>query len=573
MKYLKLYEDKVNTNFNQEILKLKELPYSDFVNNLKKMTVDPSSKDKLQTSFKPTDSIENYGNSREKNITAKSLIPTQVNIGLKESLSWMSEKKSIGEIILDGKASIYDKNRILVLNNKWIIEGHQKWAYVYMLNPDCQIPCINISMPDQGVSMALKDIQIGLAATYGDLYFEESEIKYDISLMEPKDIEEAVKKIIPDSYVLLLQEAFAKTSFKRQIVKAIVPKSITESKKIQSSDFLELLDEKKPDDEKIEQLDSDKDEEGEKEQKEPGAEKKIQKWLGAAGWVDPTGVADILNGAIYIYSGNYLMGFLSIMSALPMADIACKGLMKILEGVAAKQLTKLLGKALRKFDAKAAAKIWLKLEKKFPAVGPWLKTIVDGISLISQKIGKVAEIISKHWLKFRVVQILFQTKIVNFFKELFNFKLSLKEWMDKVPEEEVYKKISDNAIAIKDLMIDRKISQLKIPKGLAPHILQTALKVGQDPKSRSFKGIPTNFLTSLPNVAGSLKKAQESKPKLKSFDDFDKKPKKLEPELELEEKPKVKETPKEIKPKVLPKKEQPKTKEVPKPKPTKELAK
>ena len=243
------------------------------------------------------------------------------------------------------------------------------------------------------------------------------------------------------------------------------------------------------------------------------------------------------------------MGFLSIMSALPMADIACKGVMKILEGVAAKQLTKLLGKALRKFDAKAAAKIWLKLEKKFPSIGPWLKTIVEGIQFISQKIAKVAEVISKHWLKFRIVQILFQNKIVGFFKNLFNIKEKIKQWMDKIPEEKVYEKITENAIAIKDLIQDKKIGQLKVSNNIAPKILQSALLVGQNPKSKGFKGIPTQFLSNLPNVAGSMKTTQQlEKPKMKSFDEFEEKPK-IEKKPSLEEKPKTKEPTKVAKPK------------------------
>jgi len=570
MKYLKIYEEKVDNQLNKELVKLKELPYDQFMSNLTQLINDPKYKSELQTSFTSTDSVEDYGISKEKLLVAKNLVPTQVNIGLKEALSWMGEKSSIMEIISEGAAKIFIKNRVLVLNNKWIIEGHQKWAYAYLLNPDCEIPCINISLPEQGPSSAMKDIQIGLAATYGDLYVEDLEIKYDISLMDPEQIKKAVFRIIPESYLLLLQEAYAKKSFSRQLVGMVAPDVLKEAKQIKSTDYMDLLDERIPDDEDVKKLDDEKDEEGEKEVKESGAQEKVQDWLGVAGWVDPTGAADILNGAIYIYSGNYLMGFLSIMSALPMADIACKGLMKVFESVALKHLTRAFGKALRKFDAKAAAKIWIQLEKKFPQIGPWLKTIVDGISTISQKIGQVAELISKHWLKFRIVQILFQDKIVKFFKDLLTFKLSLKEWLEKVPEEKVYEIISNNAINIKNLLMEKNISALKIPKKLALHTLQTALKVGQDPKSKTFKGIPTQFLNNLPNVAGSIKTTKElTKPKMKSFDEFDEKPKK---QIEVKEKPQVKETPKE--PKVTkPKEKEVKKKESPKPAEGKELAK
>ena len=128
MKYLKLYEDKVNNQFGKELVKMKSLPYNEFMPKLIQTMNDPNFKTKLQSTIKSTDKIEDYGISKEKTLTAKSLIPTQVNIGLKESLSWMSEKGSINQIIVEGVASVFSKNRILTLNNKWIIEGHQKWA-------------------------------------------------------------------------------------------------------------------------------------------------------------------------------------------------------------------------------------------------------------------------------------------------------------------------------------------------------------------------------------------------------------------------------------------------------------
>jgi hypothetical protein len=54
--------------------------------------------------------------------------------------------------------------------------------------------------------------------------------------------------------------------------------------------------------------------------------------LDLVGWVDPTGIADALNGVIYLTQGEYLFGFLSFVGAIPYAgDIVAKPIMYALK--------------------------------------------------------------------------------------------------------------------------------------------------------------------------------------------------------------------------------------------------
>jgi hypothetical protein len=50
--------------------------------------------------------------------------------------------------------------------------------------------------------------------------------------------------------------------------------------------------------------------------------------LDVVGWLDPTGIADTLNGVIYLTQGEYLFGFLSFVGAIPYAgDVVAKPIM------------------------------------------------------------------------------------------------------------------------------------------------------------------------------------------------------------------------------------------------------
>lgn len=54
--------------------------------------------------------------------------------------------------------------------------------------------------------------------------------------------------------------------------------------------------------------------------------------LDIVGWIDPTGIADALNGVIYLSNGDYLFGFLSFVGAIPyVGDVVAKPVMYALK--------------------------------------------------------------------------------------------------------------------------------------------------------------------------------------------------------------------------------------------------
>jgi hypothetical protein len=117
-----------------------------------------------------------------------------------------------------------------------------------------------------------------------------------------------------------------------------------------------------------------------------------EKWyntvLDVVGWIDPTGIADALNGVIYLTQGEYLFGFLSMVAAIPYAgDVVAKPVMYALKlgKPSAKALNGIM-KLSKAGKAKDAAEELAKLS----ASGGIIGTFVKGMTKIS---GKLEELI------------------------------------------------------------------------------------------------------------------------------------------------------------------------------------
>jgi hypothetical protein len=90
------------------------------------------------------DKDANEVNFENVEIKCKDLIPTQSEIDLVLSL----------KPLLKGKNNILEKvfktipiaiiDRIIVYDNKYIMDGHHRWAELVLLNPECPIKCINM---------------------------------------------------------------------------------------------------------------------------------------------------------------------------------------------------------------------------------------------------------------------------------------------------------------------------------------------------------------------------------------------------------------------------------------------
>ena len=92
--------------------------------------------------------------------------------------------------------------------------------------------------------------------------------------------------------------------------------------------------------------------------------------LDLVGIADPTGVVDAVNAASYFSQGDYLYGFLSVVSILPYAgDLVAKPIVGILKGTgAASKINKAVKAGKGSAQYKGAVKELTKLYKKYPTL-------------------------------------------------------------------------------------------------------------------------------------------------------------------------------------------------------------
>lgn len=97
-------------------------------------------------------------------IPVQELVPTQSEIGMKESLKYPLKEPSITKLYLQesGPISVAGK-RIIVANKKYIIDGHHRWSQLFAINPNASINVINMINIEDPFD-ALKSIQLGIVA-------------------------------------------------------------------------------------------------------------------------------------------------------------------------------------------------------------------------------------------------------------------------------------------------------------------------------------------------------------------------------------------------------------------------
>lgn len=110
--------------------------------------------------------------------------------------------------------------------------------------------------------------------------------------------------------------------------------------------------------------------------------------LDVVGWVDPTGIADALNGVIYLTQGEYLFGFLSFVAAVPYAgDVIAKPVIYALK--LGKPSAKALNGVMKLSKAGKSAEAATELAK-LSASGGIVGTFVKGMGKIG---GKLEELV------------------------------------------------------------------------------------------------------------------------------------------------------------------------------------
>ena len=197
---------------NDEIEAEKAGPYEAFVSYLKSNVDDPKVHALLYSGLfdgNPNDDIVTVD---ETEIAVTSLVPTQKEIGLADSLGWVSKNNPTGGAELAAAESGYVADvggRIITADGRYIIDGHHRWSQVYLLNPQAKIPAYNLIAPDSpipGKSATsegqdfLKMAQIAIAAVDGTVPKVEADTATDIYRTggNREKITEIIKKVIPE---------------------------------------------------------------------------------------------------------------------------------------------------------------------------------------------------------------------------------------------------------------------------------------------------------------------------------------------------------------------------------------
>lgn len=157
--------------------------YEDFVSKLKVNLVDTKLLKLLSMGKKdgfPVDEVVEV--QADKKIICRNLQPTQNQIGLYDSLGWISRNKPTEALnFLDGITKHYENDRILVANGKYIIDGHHRWAALTLFNPDAEMSVIDLKFSDNyDERQILKVVQLAIAVTYGDIAMSEAHEESDL---------------------------------------------------------------------------------------------------------------------------------------------------------------------------------------------------------------------------------------------------------------------------------------------------------------------------------------------------------------------------------------------------------
>lgn len=135
-------------------------------------------------------------------IAPVSLLPTQAEIGSCSCLDVILELRYPDDLseILAGKQDIAFHTPTMILDSKWVLDGHHRWAVASIANPDCGLRCIDLEFPVVvGPDGALRILHMAIAALSGQVDLPYSELKgfnlYDPTVTENHIYEYCKKKL------------------------------------------------------------------------------------------------------------------------------------------------------------------------------------------------------------------------------------------------------------------------------------------------------------------------------------------------------------------------------------------
>ena len=199
-----------------------DAPYEQFVADLAKKIKDPKFQEFLNMGIEDRAAQDDVVSVQEADIPVKDLQPTQSQIGLADSLGYLSTQAPQGGSAI-AKGSVKPANvggRIITANGKYIVDGHHRWSQVYLINPNATIPAYNfqvggkldspkgvlklahlaIAAVDKAVPLVPADAATDIFQTNGD---REAIVKI---LSNPKVVSEELAAVLAPHYQVKTRE-------------------------------------------------------------------------------------------------------------------------------------------------------------------------------------------------------------------------------------------------------------------------------------------------------------------------------------------------------------------------------
>lgn len=152
-----------------DLKKIINLSYEDFVKELGDMAGDDKIVAAIRAGKRDGKISDEKVNFTRATIPVRKLHPTQNEIDVDKSLKIQLSGEYPGqlEMILKGD-DVLIKAPIIVLNNKYIIDGHHRWSQVYAMNSDATMAILNMNIDEDPITV-LKAVQMAIVAKLKEL--------------------------------------------------------------------------------------------------------------------------------------------------------------------------------------------------------------------------------------------------------------------------------------------------------------------------------------------------------------------------------------------------------------------
>ena len=150
--------------FAQAYQKAVSGPYIPFIQWLKKYSDDQRIANVIKTGQQDGNQADDAlkANTISQGLPVIGLLPTQKEIGIAASLAWPLDKPDKFASLFSGAP--VNPGPVIVLNSKYILDGHHRWSQIFCYNPKASLVVINYENPNFEKEGGLKVIQAAIAA-------------------------------------------------------------------------------------------------------------------------------------------------------------------------------------------------------------------------------------------------------------------------------------------------------------------------------------------------------------------------------------------------------------------------